>query len=464
MKVLKKSVMVILVAMLLFSMVSCGGSGGSSSGGSGGGGGGGGGGGTSAPAEKSYRDQVYDLIADTPIAFNGIGPKHYDSRANVQKGLPRDKKDPKDVTLGFSAGNMSSPYFITLIETTQQECEKLGFNVILQLNNNNQELTFQQLDSFIAQGVDAIIHHGDPTSSVPYYKRAAEAGIPVVCTSAQAMADDNPAITNILASAFIAGFYVGEYAAGYLIPDIFPIDHVFNWGAVSFGIATGDAQSRNAGAISGFLYKRAQLEGKPYPNKWAAIVDGYKLWRKWADEGKLDASADFRIDFRGYGVGDFPDIQGGQKGAADLFVAHPEIEILQIDTDTMFPGVEVVMKQYNLVPGKDTYIICGADGTAYGLEALKDDRIIAIANNSSSMNGLGMASCMKAIFVDGRDMNNIVANSYTPTIAITKKNADEFIPPGSGRDLALGIPWELTDIDDYNATIDENAEPFPDSK
>ena len=144
------------------------------------------------------KEEVYRLLEENPISFNGLGPVSLESRRDVAKGLPRDKKDPADVVLGFSAGSMSSPYFINLIEDTQREAEKAGFKIITQLNNGNRELAYEQMDAFIAQGMDMIVAATDPTTAEPVFRRAAEAGIPCIATSAQSMSYNNPAITNIL--------------------------------------------------------------------------------------------------------------------------------------------------------------------------------------------------------------------------------------------------------------------------
>ena len=403
--------------------------------------------------------RVFELREINPLAFNGLGPLHYESRADIGKGLPREKKDPADVILGFSAGSMSSPYFANLIENTEREAKKAGFNIITQLNNGNRELAYEQMDAFIAQGVDMLVAQTDPTNADPVFRRAVEKGIPVIATSAQPMGSSNVVITNILSSGMIAGFYVGDYTARYLY-DKFPKDHVFQIGAVVFSIATGDSQSRNTGFYSGFLYALAELDGHPYTSKWGAIVDGYNCWDNLATKGIYDATKDgFRIDLRGYGNGNTSDAPGGQLGTSDLIVAHPEIEIMTFDCDPMFPGGEIVLQQNNKTPGEDIYIACMADGTPYGMESIKNGKIVAIGNNSSSMNSYGMIAAARAIFIDGIDMNNIIPNTYTPTVAITPENVDEYFDPD--RPMALGMDWELENIDDYNARMAAGTgEPF----
>ncbi len=124
----------------------------------------------------------------------------------------------------------------------------------------------------------------------------------------------------------------------------------------------------------------------------------------------------------------------------------------------MWPGVEVVLKQNSLTAGTDLYVVCAADGTKEGMEAIKDGSLLAIANNSSSMNAIGMATIVRNLFLDDKDMNNIVPNTYTPTVAITKENVDEFYDPE--KDLAGGLDYELQTVDQYNSSVSDTAPPF----
>ena|GEM_PF-1340015 len=481
-----------LLSFLLFSLVGCGGGNASLSGGSA----------TSNPnvtsvldnpsgsvgvaigaqdAEKvdipfdqlSDQDKVYRLMDLYPLAFNGIGPKVMTDRRSINKGLNNvpQKDKPSDYVIGFSGGAASAPYFINLIESTAATAEAFGFTVLTQLNAGNAELRYQQLDAFITQQVDGLMCHGDPTTSEPYFRRAAEAGIPVVACSAQAMRADNPVVTNFLSSALVSGFMLGEYACEYLTeiaskvrPEFADPNYVFQIGHITMAISTGESQSRNGGFYSGFLYKLAQYDGNPYPNKYAAIVDGVLHWQRIIETGKYDPSKGpegWRFTTRGYGQGSGVDAPGGQAGAQDICVAHPDIDILTMDADAMYPGVEVVLKQNNIVPGKDVWLVAAADGVPYSWEYIKNDVIIGVGNNTSDMSAWGMAACMRAIFLDRRDMNNTIPNTFAPTVIITKKNCDQYYE--EGRIMCKGIAYEVEDVEDYNARmklVEEKGDPF----
>jgi hypothetical protein len=92
------------------------------------------------------------------------------------------------------------------------------------------------------------------------------------------------------------------------------------------------------------------------------------------------------------------------------------------------------------------------------MEAIKNGQILAIGNNSSNMNANGMYTIVKNLFIDGKDMNNIVPNTYTPTVAITAENLDEFYDPNEP--LAGGLEYEFQTVEEYNASVSDTADPF----
>jgi len=288
----------------------------------------------------------------------------------------------------------------------------------------------------------------------PTFKKAAEAGIPVVATSNQPVASDTNVITDILSGSFKSGWYVGEYVAR----QTYEPGKVLKMAAIVIRFGTGDTESRGNGFVSGYLYAAREIDGNPYPSKWEAMLDGYNIWSKYSANGKYDAS-DKGLNLVGYGQSpSAPDPPGGQAAANDLIAGHQDMDLLFVECDPMWPGVEVVLKQFNLKPGKDLIVACGADGTAYGMEAIKRGEIMAIGNNSSSMNYIGMMTIVRNLFIDGKDMNNIMPNTYTPTLAITKENVDDFYDPD--KPLAGGMPYELQTVDEYNASVSDTADPF----
>ena len=111
-----------------------------------------------------------------------------------------------------------------------------------------------------------------------------------------------------------------------------------------------DSESRPCGFIGGFLLKSAEMAGNPYPSKYDAMLEGYYAWVDLRDNGKLDLS-EKGINFVGYGSGGSPDPQGGQKASLILVTAHPEMDLLFVETD-MFPELKQKSRVITRFPAK----------------------------------------------------------------------------------------------------------------
>jgi len=408
----------------------------------------------SPPPAKSSRDLVYEIIEKDPLGLNGIPPNRLEDRSHVNKGLPVEKKG--NLTIGMSVASVGSAFFTTMLNTLEEELNKLGHTFIFQVSDRNIELQIQQVDAFISQGVDLIIFNGAAQAHTATFKKSADAGIPILVTSNQAAEWDGCHITDILAGSYEAGWRSGEYTGRHM----YEKDTVYKIGFILNSIGSADTESRANGFISGFQYALRELDGNPYASKWDAIYEGYHVWREFMDNGKL-LKADARINLVGYGNGETPDAPGGQKAANDLVAGNRDMDLLFIETDNMWAGVEVVLRQNSLKPGEDLIISCAADATKVGLEAIMNGEILAISNNSSAMNAMGMVEIIRGLFEEGysnRDYNNLVANTYTPTVCITKENVEQFYDPD--QDLARGIPYDFKTVPEHNANLSDTSDPF----
>jgi ABC-type sugar transport system substrate-binding protein len=406
------------------------------------------GGDAAAPSHKSpdggaaAKTEVLRLINEDRVqCLNGLQPESYEDRSDVYKALPVTQKNV--LSLGMDMGTLSSAYFQTMLATVQAECEKYGWTVEYQVANFTQETANAQMEAFISKGVDCIIANCDVPSTLPIFDKSVAAGIPVICLSNQLALRDYPILTEILTSSYQAGWEVGVYTAQQthktgVTPKI---------GLVEANLGTGDTDSRSCGFLGGYYYTAAKMDGDPYDSMWDCILEYYYVWQDIETKGKYSDESR-GIDVVGYGNGETPDVAGGQKSAQDLIVAHPDVDILQVETDTMYPGVKVVLDQNGLVPGKDVIIACTADGTKEGMDALKAGEILVIGNNSPAVCALGAMDMIHAIFTENYDANNLVANSFMPTTAITKENIDEYYDPNSA--LAKGISGKFWTIPEYN--------------
>jgi len=384
------------------------------------------------------------MTAKDNLSLSGIQPLKLNSREHIDKGLPVEQKS--DVTIGWAAASLGSTFFVNMIGSAEETAKKYGYKLLYENANFNVQTQSTHVETFVTKKVDVIVLNAvHITSSLQDIKRAVAAGIPVIVTGPTQTPEDFPVITTILSGSYQPGFEVGQYVA----------EKMYEKGKVlkvGFAIAqvgqAADSESRPCGFIGGFLYKSAEMAGNPYPSKYDAMLEGYYAWIDLRDKGKLDLS-EKGLNLVGYGSGGSPDPQGGQKASSDLLTAHPDMDLLFVETDPMFPGVEAEIKGHNLVPGKDIKVVCAAEGLKAAMDAIKDGRLMATGYNSPLLNGTTIVELIHDMFEEGRDVNNLVANAFTPAYIITPENVDEFYDPNL--DVAKPMPFEVPTVDEYNA-------------
>ena len=74
---------------------------------------------------------------------------------------------------------------------------------------------------------------------------------------------------------------------------------------------------------------------------------------------------------------------------------------------------------------------------------------MATGYNSPLLNGTTIVDLIHEMFEKNRDVNNLVANAYTPAYIITSENVDEFYDPNL--DVAKPVPFSVPTVDEYNA-------------
>lgn len=394
---------------------------------------------TSSNSQSSF-EQLLAMKDKLPLS--GIVPLHLDSRKDVVKALPKSQK--KNITIGWTGASLGSPFFVGMMDSANAAAKKYGYTINYQNANFDFQKQLTHMDTFVSQKVDIIVLNAcDIDASLQNMKSSVAAGIPVIVTGPTAAKADYPVITTFLSGSFEPGFQVGIYTADKLYKE----GKTLSVGFTESDIGYADANSRPCGFISGYIYQSRKLAGKPFANKYDAILEGYNDWIKLRDQGKFNDVAN-GLNLVGYGVGGGTDPASGQKAASDLLTAHPDVEVLMVEEDSQLLGVIAEVKQHNLVPGKDIMIVCGADGTKEAMDFIKAGTVLATASNTPNYDGEGVVELIHKIFEENYDASNLPANSYTPTICINKENVDQMYDPNSN--FAKVTPWEIQTIDQYN--------------
>lgn len=402
-----------------------------------------------APADPTGADVLAQLLAmPDRIPLAGLQPPKLDSRAHIDKALPFvAKRDP--ILIGWCSATQGMTFFTEMVRSAQETADKYGYNFTFQVANFDVNAQMTQIENFLTQNVDFLVVNAvDIDATASYYQEAVEKGIPVICVGPTGGQPQYPVITTIVSGSFEAGYVVGIYTAQKLYEEF--KDKPLQYATLMSRVGDSDSESRNCGFISGYIFEHARLAGSPYPNKWAAVMEGYNFWKSVRDKGS--GTYQNVIGVLGWASASSTESTAGQPFAADLLTAHPDMDLFFIETATLEPGVMAEIEHHNMVAGTDLYVACGADGENWTLANIKKGLILATGVNVPYYTGEGVVELIHKIVDEGFDANNLPATSYTPTYCINVDNIDEFYTDPEAL-FAPMQPWDIQTIDQYNALM-----------
>jgi ribose transport system substrate-binding protein len=119
--------------------------------------------------------------------------------------------------IGISLGSMGNPFFVALAQGAEAKAKEINPNVEVLAMGYDYDLgkQFNQIDNFIAAGVDLILlNPGDPNAIAPAIKRAQKAGIKVVSVDTAAEGSDATVTTDNVSAGAVACKYIVEKLNG----------------------------------------------------------------------------------------------------------------------------------------------------------------------------------------------------------------------------------------------------------
>ena len=116
-------------------------------------------------------------------------------------------------SIGITLGTLGNPFFVALAAGAEAKAKEINPNVTVNTADANYDLNkqFNQIDNFIASGVDLILlNAADPKAIVPAIKRAQAAGIVVVAVDVAAAGADATVQTNNVQAGQIACQFIAD--------------------------------------------------------------------------------------------------------------------------------------------------------------------------------------------------------------------------------------------------------------
>lgn len=281
---------------------------------------------------------------------------------------------PQQKTIGVSLLNLSSEFIVMLNKAMNEKAKELGVRLLVYDAQRNAEKQVQQVETFIAQKVDAIILNPcEVEASSPAVKKALAAGIPIINVNSETR--DEP-------TAFVgsrdeeSGRIAMEYIAKRL---------------------NGKG---NIVIMQGFMGQAAQIKrdqgADEVLKKYPEIKVLARQTAEW-DRAKAVSLMENWIQSHGNKI--------------NAVFAH---------NDEMAMGAVLALEQAKM---KSNVIVVGIDAIADALKAVKDGRLDATVFQDAK--GQGATAVEVAVKIINKQP--FEKETYIPFKLVTKDNVDEYL-------------------------------------
>jgi inositol transport system substrate-binding protein len=287
----------------------------------------------------------------------------------------RTGSETKPVVIGVSLLNLSSEFIVMLNRAMEDRARELGVRLIVNDAQRNAERQVQQIESFVAQRVDAIILNPcEVEASSPAVDRAKAAGIPIVNVNSETRS----------------------------IPDAF----VGSRDEQSARLAMGHVADRlkghgNVVMMHGFLGQAAQIKRDLGAREILAQHPDLKLLaHQTAEWDRAKALSLMENWIQSFG---------------------PQLQAVFAQNDEMAMGAVIALEQAKL---KDRVIVVGVDAIADALQAVKDRRLDATVFQDAV--GQGATAVETALKLARKEP--VEREVFIPFQLVTRDNVDRFLP------------------------------------
>lgn len=298
-----------------------------------------------------------------------------------------DEVDLKDITIGLSMYTLSAPYFAAQMESVKARAAEYGMKVIAVEANNDLNKQLADVEDLLARGIDILIFNPkDPLGAVPATKMATAAGVPVfiIDSSIDPSADF---VTTVQSNNLANGEEVGIWLANKMGNEF------IRMALISGSPGNPVGKERRQGVFRGIIEEQLRDRNSA---SFEIVAQG---WGEWAHEGGLNAME-------------------------DILVAFPDINVLLCENDSMCLGA---LKAIEEAGKKDQILVlAAADGQKEALELIKTGEYGATGLNDPALVATTAVDLVVEYLQGRRDFPKVI---YTPAVAITQENVDEYYNP-----------------------------------
>ncbi|OIQ10376.1 hypothetical protein MTCOM_21680 [Moorella thermoacetica] len=327
-------------------------------------------------------------------------------------------KNGQQIVIGFSQYTMGAPYFVEIVKAAQREAEANGCKFISVDGQDNINKQQADIEDLLSKNIDLLILNAkDPIGVVPAVKEAQAAGVPVIEVDSS-IDPSAPVVTTIQSNNKENGKRVGLWLAEQFKGK--------NIKAALISGAQGNpvGQTRRDGVFAGVIAGQMKALGQEISD---AKAEEYAndVEKQLVSKGKAKFDkANFEIVAQGWGSWAH---EGGLKAMEDILVANPDINVLISENDSMALGALEAIKEAKQ-EGQVT-IVAAADGQKEALALIKEGKYGATGMNNPTLIGKTAVQVGLKVLEGDKSFPKIY---YTPPVAITKENVDQYYDPNAG--------------------------------
>ncbi|WP_370539042.1 substrate-binding domain-containing protein [Aureimonas sp. AU22] len=290
-----------------------------------------------------------------------------------------------DCKVGVAMYTLSAPYFAAQQAAALDQAQKAGCEVSTSDGQNDMNKQIADVEDMVAKGVKLLIlNPRDPEGLVAAANAASAAGVKVVVMDSSINTSAN-VVTQVRSSNDQNGYLVGQWLAKRMQGTPMKIALLSG----SQGNEVG--RDRRLGVFKGVVEGQLTNEGK---STFEVVGQG---WGSWEQEG-------------------------GLKAMEDLLTAHPDVNVVIGENDSMALGA---MKALEGVGSTDVLVLAAADGQKEALAAIKEGKYGATGLNDPDL------VARTAVDIGLKAMNGTLEADFpklklTDPAVITKENVDKY--------------------------------------
>jgi len=292
----------------------------------------------------------------------------------------------QDCSVGIAMYTLGAPYFAAQAETARKTAEEAGCEVRVADGQNDMVKQIGDVEDMVAAGINILIlNPRDALGLVPTANMATAQGVHVVAIDST-LDPSADFITQIQSSNTANGLLVGQWLADELGGE-----------PARIALLSGDqgnlvGRERRLGVLTGLM---------------DAMLTDY-------------GSADIEVVGQGWGGWS---TEGGLTAMEDLLTAHPDINVVLGENDSMVLGARSALQAAGRLD--EVMLVAAADGQKEALELIREGEYgVTGLNNPNEIARRAVEVGLMAL--NGELPEDMPKLTYTDPAAITQDNVDEF--------------------------------------